>query len=74
MTPTEKVAEIAMDAVESMVNQDERPFTAEERAQLNQALVHLRSHLKQVVALGNATLAIATLAGFLTGVIFAKLT
>lgn len=63
-----------MDAVEAMVNQDERPFTAEERAQLNQALKHLRSHLRQVVALGNGTLAIATLAGFLTGVLFAKLT
>lgn len=63
-----------MDAVEAMVNQDERPFTAEERAQLNQAMVHLRSHLRQVVALGNGALAIATLTGFLAGVLFAKLT
>jgi len=73
MTPEENAVQVATDAMEAAVNQDERPFTTEERAELNQALAHLRKHMAELSMLTNLTLGAATLAGFLMGALFTKL-
>jgi len=76
MTPEENafnVVNVSIDALQAMVNHDERPFTTEERAELNKALTHLHKQMTQLSLLTNLTLGAATLAGFLMGALFTKL-
>lgn len=72
MSPEEKAFELATDTLEGMVNQDERPFTEQERAELNEALMHLRKHVAQLAVMGNLSLGCATVLGFGVGFLFAK--
>ena len=68
----ERAFHVATDALAGLVNQDERPFTPQERADLNEALESLRKHMRSLDMLNSMTLGIATVAGFGMGVIFAR--
>lgn len=71
-SPEQHAFKVATDTMESLVNQDERPFTAEERAELNEALRYLRKHMAQLALMSNLTLGAATLAGFFMGILFSR--